>query len=193
MRNEILSQIQNIQPWDDLEKNHIQFVTDWILSGADLCRIQKPNIPNIHLVSYFVLIDFIHMKILLGEHKKANLWLPSGGHVEPDELPLDTVKRECREELRMDPDFFSSEPFFITVAPINEKGILHQDVSLWYLLQGDSKIPIAFCEEEYRSVQWFDIHNIPSSNQSDPNIERFRDKLLVRAMQLAPVPVACSA
>ncbi|MFI5343447.1 MAG: NUDIX domain-containing protein [Chlamydiales bacterium] len=35
----------------------------------------------------------------LVDHKKANLWLPAGGHVEPNEHPRETVKREILEEL----------------------------------------------------------------------------------------------
>ena len=188
MRDKVLLHITNIPPWDDIEREHIQFAREWILSDAPLCRVQKPNLPDIHLVSYFVVIDFVCGKILLGEHNAANLWLPSGGHVEPDELPLDAAKRECREELQMEPEFFSLEPFFVTVSHLNEKGLHHKDVSLWYLLKGDSKKIPQFCDEEYRSMQWFDLRNLPPLNQSDPNIERFRNKLLARILHYTVQP-----
>ena len=69
----IYNLIATIAPYDDIE------------SGSPIFRIQKPDVPNKHLVSYFVLFDEHNRKILLVDHKKALLWLPSGGHVEIDE------------------------------------------------------------------------------------------------------------
>lgn len=37
-------------------------------------------------------------KVLLVNHRRYRLWLPIGGHIEPDEDPLDTLYREAREE-----------------------------------------------------------------------------------------------
>jgi 8-oxo-dGTP pyrophosphatase MutT (NUDIX family) len=49
-----------------------------------------------HLVSYVVLRDQ-YGRILLVDHVNAGLWLPPGGHVEPDEDPEVTARREARE------------------------------------------------------------------------------------------------
>ena len=37
-------------------------------------------------------------KLLLHHHRKLGLWLPCGGHVEPNEIPDDAAVREVREE-----------------------------------------------------------------------------------------------
>ena len=37
-------------------------------------------------------------KILLHWHNKVNAWLPPGGHVEDNETPVDTARRETLEE-----------------------------------------------------------------------------------------------
>ncbi|WP_425276650.1 NUDIX domain-containing protein [Streptomyces diastatochromogenes] len=37
--------------------------------------------------------------MLLVAHRKAGLWLPAGGHVEPGVNPWAAVVRECHEEL----------------------------------------------------------------------------------------------
>ena len=37
--------------------------------------------------------------VLLVNHINAGLWLPPGGHVEPDEHPAQTASREALEEL----------------------------------------------------------------------------------------------
>lgn len=41
-------------------------------------------------------------KLLLHRHRKLGLWLPCGGHVEPNELPDDAAVREVREEAGID-------------------------------------------------------------------------------------------
>lgn len=37
-------------------------------------------------------------RVLLHRHRKLGLWLPPGGHVEPNELPDDAARREVLEE-----------------------------------------------------------------------------------------------
>lgn len=49
--------ISKIQPFDDVEKQHISETLFWIKSGVSIFRIQKPDIPNKHLVAYFILWD----------------------------------------------------------------------------------------------------------------------------------------
>ncbi|CAF3833527.1 unnamed protein product [Rotaria sp. Silwood1] len=106
--------ISSIKPFDKLEEEHIKHSISWINSGEEIFRIQKPDIPPKHLVSYFVLIDENTKKILLMDHINAGLWLPSGGHVELNENPKATVEREIMEELNLTADFISDIPFFIT-------------------------------------------------------------------------------
>jgi len=45
----------------------------------------------------------------LHEHDKLGMWLPPGGHVERDELPHVTARREVREELGLDVDLVAPE------------------------------------------------------------------------------------
>lgn len=55
---------------------------------------------------------------LLMWHKRLQRWMPPGGHVDPDEMPEQTAKRECKEETGMDveivgdtqPDLFTGNP-----------------------------------------------------------------------------------
>ena len=70
--------ISGIIPFDDIESQHIQETLAWIHSGAPIFRLQKPDIPPKHLVSYFILFDEKAQKVLLVDHKKAQLWLPAG-------------------------------------------------------------------------------------------------------------------
>jgi len=59
----------------------------WIDSGAPLWRTEAPATPDPHLVTYFLPFDAARDRLLLVDHRKAGLWLPPGGHVEPGEDP----------------------------------------------------------------------------------------------------------
>lgn len=180
MRTKILQLISSIKPFDILEADHINDAIRWINSGEEIFRIEKPDIPPKHLVSYFVLIDKVKKKILLMDHINAGLWLPSGGHVELSEHPKNTVEREIMEELNLLADFISDNPFFITQTVTVNIGAGHTDVSLWYLLNGNSEEEISYDKNEFNGYKWFDYSEILKTDVSrlDPHMHRFVEKLL---------------
>ena len=48
-------------------------------------------------------------KVLLIKHKKLEFWLPPGGHIEKDELPIEALKREIKEETGLDVEVFGDK------------------------------------------------------------------------------------
>jgi 8-oxo-dGTP diphosphatase len=175
-RDEIVKIVAAIDPLDDVEREHRDSTIKWIRSGAPIFRTMKPDVPPKHLVSYFALVDEQRGKLLLVDHKLAGLWLPSGGHVEPNEDPRATVIRELSEELNLVAKFVYPGPLFITVTRTVGDDGGHTDVSLWYLLRGDSSRAIEFDRGEFHAVRWFDFDEIPFE-RSDPHIRRFVAKL----------------
>jgi 8-oxo-dGTP pyrophosphatase MutT (NUDIX family) len=180
MKEAIIKIISSITPFDDMEKENISNAIEWVKSGVEIFRIEKPAIPPKHLVSYFVLIDQKERKIMLVDHLKAELWLPAGGHVEKDEHPSKTVEREIVEELNMPADYINEYPFFITQNLTQGKLTTHTDVSLWYLLKADSTKEIKYDPEEFKGYKWHTSNEILSSTISifDPQMHRFVNKLL---------------
>ena len=175
MRDEIRGEVERICPFDNLEEQTKFQVLEWIDSGAELCRRQKPATPPKHLVSYFAVVD--GEWILLVDHINAGLWLPSGGHVEPGEHPRATVLREAKEELSIEGIFLHDGAAFLTAArTVGATTGGHTDVSLWYLLQGDRQAEMRFDESEFRSVRWFHKDTVPLV-RADPNMERFLKKV----------------
>ncbi len=183
--SEIQQDITAIRPYDILEQEHINDALNWSHQTTDLFRIQKPDIPPKHLVSYFVLIDPEHKSILLCDHIKAQLWLPPGGHVERGEHPADTVRRECVEELSISAQFVKNneKPFFITVTETVGLTAGHTDVSLWYLIKGSRFDFVNFDRREFNDVEWFTYDEILESNPTifDPHMHRFTQKLISQA------------
>ena len=180
MRNQIKKIIQSIKPFDALEAEQISYVIEWIDSGEELFRLEKPAIPPIHLVSYFVLLDVDKKKIMLVDHINAEHWLPTGGHVEKNEHPYQTVIREIQEELNFTADFLSNEPFFLTQTITTGKTAGHTDISLWYVLNADSFKELNYDPEEFNGYKWFDYGEILNTDISkfDPHMHRFIKKLL---------------
>lgn len=177
LRNSIQELVNSLQALDPTEKKHKEFTLDWIRSGAKLFRENKPATPSPHLVSYFLPFDEKENKILLVDHKKAKLWLPPGGHVEINEHPKDTVIREVQEELFTEANFFSEEPLFLSVNQTSSEFNRHIDISLWYVLKGDSRVNYTFDESEFYKIEWFDLKNI-SYEESEPHLKRFLTKFL---------------
>jgi hypothetical protein len=100
----VVEAIEPLEPLDALEARDRAACLAWIATGAPLCRTEKPATPPQHLVAYAVAVDPDRDEVLLVDHRQAELWLPTGGHVEPGELPAAAARRELREELAVDAD-----------------------------------------------------------------------------------------
>lgn len=173
MRSRIRDLIAAIPQGDAVEQAHRRDTLAWIDSGAPLFRTAPPATPPMHLVSYFAVVDGNHM--LLVDHRKARLWLPPGGHVEPDEHPRDTAARECREELGMAASFMHDSPLFLTVQRTTGAA-QHTDVSLWFVLRGDRAACYDFDRGEFHGIRWFARDDLPQT-RCDPHLGRFAAKL----------------
>ncbi len=179
--------VRAILPYDAVEEAHIKDIIEWISSGAPLFRIKKDATPPKHLVSYAVVVDLEKQQILLLDHKKALLLLPSGGHVSINEMPFTAAKRELFEELALSLAPISKNkevPFFTTVTQtvgISEK---HTDVSLWYVFKGNAtnnvNTDLSEFKKEFEDYHWLSFNTILSRpiTQFDPHMHRFVKKLI---------------
>lgn len=172
----LLSQLDLIRPSTEDERAQWQDARQWLASGAPLYRLAKPATPPKHLVAYFPVVDDGH--ILLVDHRNAQRWLPSGGHVEPGEDPRQTVVRELHEELGIViAEHQVPDPLMVTVTHTVGLTAGHTDVSLWYPIRHPRQVPVVFDANEFHGVRWFpfaDAAQLPS----DPNLAHFLAKLV---------------
>lgn len=175
------NEVAAITPLDATERRHQKEVADWLATGANPFRIKKPDTPPKHLVSYFVLVDPDQRSILLVDHIKAQLWLPSGGHVMFNEHPKDAVAREALEEFNLPATFLhnNDKPFFVTSTLTVGLTPGHTDISLWYLLRGSVRQFLQYDKSEFVDVEWYTFSEVLESDPVifDPHLQRFVQKL----------------
>ena len=182
LHDEIRSLIARLVPADALEAEHCREALAWLDSTDDIFRRIAPRTPSPHLVSYFLLADHVQRSVLLADHRKAGLWLPSGGHVEPGEHPVTTVRREVQEELGV-PAVFSpvtgQRPIFVTVTQTASPVHRHTDVSLWFVLSSGANQPLKPDPREFREVRWWSPDDIGQADPAlfDPHLNRMLAKL----------------
>ena len=149
--------------WDEIEKLYDLPGID--PATIDLFRALKSSQPShtkgegnpLHYCSFFLPYDHSRGKIYLGHHKKADDWIPPGGHIEPGETPSQAAIREMQEELQTTITQDQLEQFALSVKPINrpEMGCTaHFDV--WYLVHIPER-PFNYLKGEYHDAGWFTL------------------------------------
>ena len=183
MRDVFESLVRAVDPWDPRETDDRADVLSWICSSEPIFRTAKPATPPKHLVSYCVLVDTERSTVLLVDHRDAQRWLPTGGHVDVDEHPADAARRELLEELQLEPPFHplvGSRPLLVTVSETGGRSTSHTDVSLWFVFSGSSDERIVPDDREFAEVRWWPMRAVFEADGSaafDPNLARFLAKL----------------
>jgi 8-oxo-dGTP diphosphatase len=106
---------------------------------------------------------FYENKVLLIHHSKLDLWLPVGGHIEPNETPDEALLREIKEETQMDVEIVNNNcmelvgnvkknlslPFNVNVHSVGD----HYHCCFFYVCKAKSnQIKI---NKELKNFAWF--------------------------------------
>jgi 8-oxo-dGTP pyrophosphatase MutT (NUDIX family) len=173
--------VSQLRPIDETEDAHRSHVLRWLSGTDDVFRRVKPAVPPQHLVSYVVPIDPADGSVLLVDHINAGLWLPPGGHVEVDEHPALTARREIREELGLvvEGQALDDRPMFLTVTRTVGMDAGHTDVSLWFVLDCGQGQVLRPDRDEFHRVRWWTPAEVQAADPSrfDPHFLRFLGKL----------------
>jgi 8-oxo-dGTP diphosphatase len=174
--------VRDIDPVDEIEADHRADTLRWLERTDDVYRRAKPATPPRHLVSYVAVLDEVGASSLLVAHANAGLWLPPGGHVEPDEHPAAAAEREAREELAIEPLFRHgrARPVFVTVTRTVGIDSGHTDVSLWFVLVGTRGMTVATDYSEFTDVSWWTHREVLDEDAGcfDPHYGRFLTKII---------------
>ena len=181
--DEIYALIDRLRAFDDLEARHRCECLAWLRETDDVFRRVKPRTPSPHLVAYVLLRDDQDGSVLLVDHIKAGLWLPAGGHVEPGEHPVETVRREVAEELGVSAVFLpqpGERPLFLTVTEtVGTLEQRHTDVSLWFVLTSSREQVLTPDLGEFHRIRWWTPEEVNDADPEtlDPHMDRMIAKL----------------
>ncbi len=102
------------------------------LAKGHLTRSQNPLT---HFSCFFAALDLGQKQVYLGHHKKTDLWIFNGGHLEEGETLEECVRREINEEwgLKMKK---INQPQFLTITEANNpaKYVCQRHFDLWHFI-----------------------------------------------------------
>ncbi|MBW2972826.1 NUDIX domain-containing protein [Candidatus Woesearchaeota archaeon] len=128
-------------------------------------------------------------KTLFVHHRKLDMWLPVGGHIDPNETFDDAIKREIKEETNLDVELLNSSglepaahvkkvlalPFDVNLHSVGD----HDHCCVFYLCKALNPEELKFRESELKNVKWFakdELDQIP--------LDDYISKQVVRAFDL---------
>ncbi len=170
--------------WDEIESLYIApHVTPTVVEQFREFKQKQPfhtkgERAQAHYCAFFLPYDKHSGTIYLGHHKKADDWIPPGGHIEPGETPSMTAIREMREELATTIIKSMLEPFSLSVKNIDrpEQGcMVHYD--MWFLVHIPEQ-PFQYLEKEYYDAGWFPIEEGVAKIKKNPDFAATVAKLL---------------
>mgnify|MGYP006269739229 FL=1 len=119
-------------------------------------------------VSAYIIYD---NKVLLHRHKKLDILLPPGGHIERDELPVEAILREIKEEAGVEVELCNSnkEYDFLDSTELNRGEHLnlhninefHQHMDFVFYAKAKSS---QLNPEEDTKMNWYSREDIEKSN-----------------------------
>lgn len=103
-------------------------------------------------------------KVLLIHHKKLDLWLPVGGHIEDNETPDEALLREAKEEVNLDIDILNQSdiplqgnikkslavPFYVNVHNVGD----HDHCCFFYVCMPKNPEQLKI-NKELKDFAWF--------------------------------------
>lgn len=139
-------------------------------------KSSRHEIPH-HFTASGVVVEQGHL--LLVNHKRIGAWVPPGGHIEPDEMPEETVVREILEETGLEVEvlgepvpekcdadaFFLLRPFFMQAVLAVEKGERFYHIDIAYLCRPRvpsraGKLPRLTHNPELKESRWVKLSAI---------------------------------
>ena len=133
-----------------------------------------------HFTASAWIVDQHKNKVLMTHHKKLNMWLQLGGHIDEEKDLLSAALREAREESGLENFKIISDQIFdldIHDIPKINSHPPHTHYDVRFLFEANSKNEKVVVSEESNDVAWIEISKVCEKN-SELSIKRMVDKTL---------------
>ena len=115
-----------------------------------------------HVTSSAWLFDTTGKRVLLTHHKKLDIWVQLGGHMEGEARVLDSALREAREESGIDGIRVCSEALFdidIHEIPARGEDPAHLHYDCRFALQTETTDAFELTDESHE-LRWVAVHKV---------------------------------
>jgi 8-oxo-dGTP pyrophosphatase MutT (NUDIX family) len=119
-------------------------------------------------------------KVLLTWNRKANNWVPIGGHVDKNQLPCFSVIREAKEESNLDIEIISlnkrasdniDQPVSLHLDHVKPD---HKHINLTYFAKIKSESPECLkIDDEGKELRWFSKEDLENDSTLLPNVKEY--------------------
>lgn len=125
-------------------------------------KLTRDENPKTHFGVYFAGFDPKAKEVFVGLHKKSDLWLFNGGHVNRGETLPETLTREMEEEWRfVHPAAKTLKPSLLTITEItNDRQICRRHYDIWYFVPVDKtnfSPDESRLTKEFHQIKWLDF------------------------------------
>lgn len=132
------------------------------IERADQVKLTRDENPHTHFCVYFAGYDKEAKKVFIGHHKKSNLWLFNGGHIDEGETPEEALEREIGEEWGVKIKLEDiGEPKLLTITPIGNQNIkCTKHFDIWFfvpLSENGFKPDQSLLNTEFHTSGWKSI------------------------------------
>ena len=122
-------------------------------------KLTRDENPVTHFGVYFAGFDPAVGEVFVGRHRKSDLWLFNGGHIDRGESLAQTLEREMEEEWGfVHPSAKILEPPLLTITEItNDRQVCRLHYDIWYFAPVDKtnfSPDEAKLEKEFHEMKW---------------------------------------
>lgn len=110
-----------------------------------------------HYTAYLIPFHQETQSVFAGHHIKSGYWIAPGGHIDHGESPIDTVVRECREELSYEITPEQAEFFYISMIDIDNRKECTRHLEFGFKIDVPEKIAFDYDRREFSEAYWMTI------------------------------------